>query len=197
MGVQTLPLKLTPSQAERRQRVIDAAMELGAEGGYDAVQMRDVAARAGVAMGTVYRYFKSKDHLLAAVLVHWAEMLERQLAQSPARGDNGVERVVDVLSRATRTMARRPGLVAAVMAPRASTDPAVIECQDHVAAVMDRVMLRAIGDPLPPDVEDRTRILGYVWYATLLGWVNGWSNVGRVSDDMQTAARLLLSTPAH
>src|SRR3974377_523984 len=64
-----------------RQRVVDAAMELGLEGGYEAVQMRDVAARAHVAMGTVYRYFSSKDHLLAAPLVHLVEQLDRRLAQ--------------------------------------------------------------------------------------------------------------------
>ena len=65
---QTLTRPLTRAQQARRQRVIDAAMALGLEGGYEAVQMRDVAARADVAMGTVYRYFTSKDHLLAAAL---------------------------------------------------------------------------------------------------------------------------------
>ena len=57
---------MTTSQRERRDRVIDAAMQLAAEGGYDAVQMRDVATKADVALGTVYRYFGSKDPLLAA-----------------------------------------------------------------------------------------------------------------------------------
>ena len=57
---------LTPNQAARRDRVLEAAMDLAGEGGYDAVQMRDVAARAQVALGTIYRYFSSKDHLLAA-----------------------------------------------------------------------------------------------------------------------------------
>ncbi|TML66926.1 MAG: helix-turn-helix transcriptional regulator, partial [Actinobacteria bacterium] len=56
---------LTPNQAARRDRVLDAALVLAAEGGYDAVQMRDVATRAQVALGTIYRYFASKDHLLA------------------------------------------------------------------------------------------------------------------------------------
>ena len=40
---------LTKSQAARRQRVLVAALQLGAEGGYDAVQMRDVAATADTA----------------------------------------------------------------------------------------------------------------------------------------------------
>ena len=47
-------------------------MALGAEGGYDAAQMRAVALRAEVALGTIYRYFASKDHLLAATMVDWS-----------------------------------------------------------------------------------------------------------------------------
>ena len=61
------PDSLTEKQSARRRRVLDAAMALADEGGYEAVQMRDVAARADVALGTLYRYFSSKDQLLAAV----------------------------------------------------------------------------------------------------------------------------------
>ena len=63
--------------------MIDAAFELGAEGGYDAVQMRDVAATANVALATIYRYFSSKDHLLAAAMTEWTGRLQGRVAQSP------------------------------------------------------------------------------------------------------------------
>src|SRR5476649_2877099 len=109
-----VPRTLTRAQQARRQRVVDAAMMLGLDGGYEAVQMRDVAARAHVAMGTVYRYFTSKDHLLAAALVHWVEQLDTRLAQVPARGTTQADRVTDVLDRALRAMGRQPRLVEAV-----------------------------------------------------------------------------------
>ena len=48
---------LARSQAARRRRVLDAALRLAERGGFDAVQMRDVATEANVALGTVYRYF--------------------------------------------------------------------------------------------------------------------------------------------
>ena len=78
----------TLEQRDRRQRVIDAAFELGAERGYDAVQMRDVAATANVALATIYRYFSSKDHLLAAAMTEWTARLQGRVAQSPPRGDD-------------------------------------------------------------------------------------------------------------
>ncbi len=191
-AAKTVPVAATGSQAARRQRVIDAAMELGAEGGYDAVQMRDVAARAGVAMGTVYRYFFSKDHLLAACLAHWSELLEKQLSKSPARGATPADRVVDALGRATRTMARQPKLAGALVTAVSSPDQGVVECQEQVTATMDRVIRSAIGEPGPPEVDSLTRILGYVWYSTLMGSLNGWSSVGKVGEELETAARLLL-----
>ena len=126
---------LTRAQQARRQRVIDAAMALGLEGGYEAVQMRDVAARADVAMGTVYRYFTSKDHLLAATLVHWVEMLDTRIGQHPPRGDHPADRVLDVLDRALRAMGRQPKLVAAVFTSLSSPDPAAVglPAADHAA----------------------------------------------------------------
>src|SRR5271169_5013208 len=119
---QTLARPLTRAQQARRQRVIDAAMALGLDGGYDAVQMRDVAARADVAMGTVYRYFTSKDHLLAAALVYWVEQLDTRIGLQPPQGDLPADRVLYVLDGALRAMGRQPRLVAAVFTSLSSAD---------------------------------------------------------------------------
>ena len=190
-------LTLTRSQQARRQRVVAAAMSLALEGGYDAVKMRDVAARADVAMGTVYRYFTSKDHLLAAGLVHVVEQLDARLAQLPAQGDTAAERVTEALDRALRAMGRQPRVVAAVFTALASPDPAAIECQQQVSVVMEGIITRAIGEPRPPDLGDRARILGHVWYSALVGWVNGWSNMGRVHDELVVAIELLLPVDTY
>jgi AcrR family transcriptional regulator len=53
--------------AQTRRRIITAARELIAEGGYVAAQVAPVAERAGVAVGTVYRHFPSKSDLFAEV----------------------------------------------------------------------------------------------------------------------------------
>ena len=51
----------------RRERIIDATVELADEGGFEAVRLRDVASASGVALGTVYRNFTSKEDLLVGV----------------------------------------------------------------------------------------------------------------------------------
>ncbi len=183
---------LTPNQAARRQRVIDAAMKLAADGGYDAVQMRDVASEAGVALGTIYRYFASKDHLLAACQVEFARGEQRRLELRPTQGDTAADRVVDVLRRATRAQERQPQLTAAMVTAISSPDPAVSGCQREVTAVMAAVLAGPMGDIDPKLKAEITRALSHVWFSALLGWVNGWTNVGAVGQELESAARLLL-----
>jgi AcrR family transcriptional regulator len=189
---QTVARPLTRAQQARRQRVIDAAMALGLEGGYEAVQMRDVAARADVAMGTVYRYFTSKDHLLAATLVHWVEMLDARIGQHPPRGAHPADRVLEVLDRALRAMGRQPKLVAAVFTSLSSPDPGAVGCQQQITLLMEGIISRAMGEPGIPDMSDRARMIGHVWYSALVGWINGWSTIARVYDELAVSVRLLL-----
>lgn len=187
---------LTRSQAARRERVITAAMMLGAEGGYDAVQMRDVATSANVALGTIYRYFASKDHLLAATLVEWVGDLQRRLAQQPPKGDSAADRVVEVVMRATRSLERKPKLTAALLTAVSSPDPAVSDCQTQVTRMMGELLSAPMYDVEPLRRAGVVQVLSHVWFSTLLGWVNGWENVGRVGDELELATRLLLEGTA-
>lgn len=63
MGVR----KSDRSREDRRDKILDAATRVFAKRGFFAAQVADVAKRAGVAAGTVYLYFKSKDDLLLSL----------------------------------------------------------------------------------------------------------------------------------
>src|SRR5882757_6205154 len=81
-GDEALP---TEAQRARRRRILHAAAELATEGGFDAVQMREVAERADVALGTLYRYFPSKIHLLVSVLADEMEELRARMGTTAAQ----------------------------------------------------------------------------------------------------------------
>jgi AcrR family transcriptional regulator len=173
--------------------VIEAALSLGADGGYDAVQMRDVAQTAGVALGTIYRYFSSKDHLLAETLVEWAADLGRKVSRRPPRGETLAERVVDVLRRATRGMELEPRLSEAVITALTSTDPHAARCQREVGVVMGDIIASAFPDEFDPQRrDDIVRVLGHVWFSSLIGWVNRWYGINHVGEELEIAAHLLL-----
>ena len=172
---------LTKSQAARRERVVRAALELGAEGGYDAVQMRDVATRAEVALGTIYRYFPSKDSLLLAVM-----------SRRPPTGDTKVERIMDVMTRALGSMDRDPRLTAAVIGAMTAGDPASVPAIGEVSQAMARIMQSAF----PPDddtaLEAATaKVLGHVWWSATISWANGMGDIEWVAAELRVAAELL------
>ena len=155
--------------------------------------MRDVADTAEVALGTIYRYFSSKDHLLAAALVEWVHDLERRVSARPPKGATTADRVVSTLRRATRAMEKEPRLSEAVVTAIASPDPGAAERQQEVGAAMGRILALSIGDQFDPVQKAQiTRTLGYVWFSSLIGWVNGWSGMERVGDEVEIATHLIL-----
>jgi AcrR family transcriptional regulator len=76
--------KVARRLTERQEAIVAAARALAAEGGMAAVQIAPVAARAGIAAGTVYRYFPSKTDLVAAVV---AAVSARELAAARAAAE--------------------------------------------------------------------------------------------------------------
>ncbi len=188
--------KLTPKQEARRQRVIEAAAKLASEGGYEAVQMRDVATRADVALGTVYRYFSSKDQLLVECLWQVAHQLQTDLGGRPPKGQTTADRVVEVVRRATRALEADPQVASALvtaLASLSSEDPAGLESAQAVYAIVSDMFTEAMdGGTDLPDREAIIRTLGHVWLASLITWVRGWSTRNDMWRDLEAAVRLLL-----
>jgi TetR/AcrR family transcriptional regulator, cholesterol catabolism regulator len=185
--------RLRADQVERRTRVLHVATRMAREGGYDAVVMRDVAEQSGVALGTLYRYFASKDHLLAEVLVGWGGLLEDRLVDSPPVGDAPLERVVNVLRRAGRAVEQEPVLAAAVTAALLSPDPGVAETRAGFTHMMRRWLDLALGDADVPDRDEIGEVLEHVFFSTMIGLVNGRREPADVGDQLERAARLLLA----
>jgi AcrR family transcriptional regulator len=186
--------QLTDRQAARRDRVIEAAMELAVEGGYDNVQMREVASRADVALGTLYRYFASKDQLIVAVLGFWAKELQGQLGSRPVQGDSPADRVSDVLRRATRALDQAPQLtsclVTALSTLSADDPPALVATRDVYDTVTE-IIRGAMDDPSA--ISDGViRVLAMVWFAALFARVRGWEEPKQMGTDLENAVRLLL-----
>jgi AcrR family transcriptional regulator len=183
---------LTKSQAARRERVIRAAQELAAEGGYDAVQMRDVASRGEVALGTIYRYFPSKDALLLSVMVQWLGDLEQRVTRHPPTGATTVDRIMDVLGRAVRSMDREPRLTRAVIAAMTAGDPASVDAIGEVTAAMARIMRAAFPEDVDPALEAAAaKVLGHVWWSATISWANGMGDSTWVVAELRQASELI------
>jgi TetR/AcrR family transcriptional regulator, cholesterol catabolism regulator len=188
---------LARSQAARRRRVLDATLQLAAEGGFDAVQMRDVAAAADVALGTVYRYFASKERLLLEAMAEQQADLRSYLDTHPPRDETSAARVVAVLRRANRSLREHPDVSAAMVRSFGTAQVENADIVRRVTEIMTEIITSAVHAPERRVATARevrvARILMQVWLSSLNGWVCGVDGADRVDEDLAAAADLLLS----
>ncbi len=102
------------------------------------MQMRTVAERAGVALGTLYRYFPSKMDLVVAVVSEEIDLLETSIERRPPASATPAGRAVDLLMRATRGLMREPELADALI-----RSLIVAEVQTPFGDRLARLLLRA------------------------------------------------------
>jgi TetR/AcrR family transcriptional regulator, fatty acid metabolism regulator protein len=86
-------------RGDKRQRILDAAVKVFAKRGFHATRVSDVASAAGVADGTIYLYFKSKDALLVSLFENHVErllaFLEKELPRAASPSEK-LKRIVEV-----------------------------------------------------------------------------------------------------
>jgi TetR/AcrR family transcriptional regulator, cholesterol catabolism regulator len=181
------------AQRDRRKRILDATLALASKGGYDAVQMREVAERADVALGTLYRYFPSKIHLLVSGLIMEFERTKDKLDKRPVPGDTPADRIIYVLNKVTRNMQREPLLTEAITRAFMFADPSAATEVNAVAMLMEHMLTDAMHDGEPTDDERAiARVIGDVWLSNLVAWVTRRASAGDVTRQLELAARLLL-----
>jgi AcrR family transcriptional regulator len=188
--------QIARKQAARHQAILTAAREAAAEGGMAAVQVATVAERAGIATGTVYRYFPSKVELVTALI---GVMAEREVAAMRAAG-KAAPGPLSALAAAIATFAvralRQRKLAWAMIGDPAESDADAVriafrralaeEFQSRIAAAMQAghlpaqdaalaaaalvgALLEGLIGPLAPDShDDPVRMRNAVQALTLL-----------------------------
>ncbi|MRH90381.1 cholesterol catabolism transcriptional regulator KstR [Nocardia sp. SYP-A9097] len=179
------------AQRDRRKRILDATLALASKGGYDAVQMRAVAERADVAVGTLYRYFPSKVHLLVSALAREFEQLEGR--RKPLPGGDPRERMHLMLTQITRAMQRDPLLTEAMTRAFMFADASAAAEVDRVGKVMDRFFARALSDEVPDERQLAiARVISDVWLSNLVAWLTRRASATDVTERLELTVDLLI-----
>lgn len=187
----------TAAQRDRRRRILDSTVELARDGGFEAVQMRAVAEHAGVALGTLYRYFPSKIHLLVSTLAREFHRIEQDTRDQAIPGDTAPDRVRVVLGGVFRGLQQDPQLAEALTRAFMFADSSVSEAIDEVTVLLGQMITRAIrgdrSDAAPSEQEALTAsIIGDVWHSALMSWVTGRLTTTQVLERVDRAVALVL-----
>ncbi len=161
----------TASQRARRRRILQAATTLASQGGYDAVQMREVADLAGVALGTLYRYFPSKVHLLSAAMVGQLEALHDQLLREEASGDDPAARVLAVIYRLLGALERDRLMTDALVRAMVVAEQSEVEKVNQVNASIISTAMHGRGAAVTDRDYRISLLIGKVLMTDLLGWL--------------------------
>ena len=181
------------AQRDRRKRILDATLALASKGGYDAVQMRTVAERADVALGTLYRYFPSKIHLLVSAMARELARVQERTERMPLPGDTPFERLNFILSRITKAMQRDPQLTEAMTRAFMFADASAAAEVDTVGRLMDAMIARAMTEDEPSDEQLAiARVVSDVWLANLVAWVTRRASATDVANRLELTIGLLL-----
>jgi len=194
----------TRSTDDRTDDILDAALELAASGGFDHVRQREVAARANVALGTLYKRFRSKEDLLAAAMAREAERLERKLTESPVDGATTHARLSSFFAVTTKHLCKRPRVAHAMIRAMSSGVPEiaakVVAYQTRMTGLTIAAMRGGPGKlefvdaaQAPPTELELTYafMLLQMWFACLVGWSAGLFSQASVDEQMARAIAVI------
>jgi AcrR family transcriptional regulator len=183
--------------AEREQAIVAAAQRLAGEGGMAAVQIAGVAERAGIAAGTVYRYFPSKNDLVAALVnaVAARELKAMREAADAAPGPLSALAAA-VTTFAARALAERRLAWAVIAEP---VDPEIdalrLDFRQSLAADLEARIRIAIARKLLPEQDARIAapaIVGALMEGLLGPLAPTYEAEGPAREAVQSAALLAL-----
>jgi len=184
---------------DREKRIVATAIALAEEGGFEAVRLRDVAARSEVALGTLYRHFRGKDDLLVAALALEADGLAAGFSETPPSGDTPLERAVSYFEGATTTLCRKPKLARAILRAACSDDPELAAKIRAFHGWASDLLISAVRDDPSANLSAATprearicNMLQMVWFAAMLGWMSAQYKQDEVVEQVRAAAELVL-----
>jgi len=185
---------------QRARRIVEIAVDLAERDGFAAVRMRDVASQAGVALGTLYRRFRSKEEILLAALQMESMALLEILSEHAVPGDTPRERLRHFFSVATHGLCSKPNLARALLRSIASAEDGVTQKVAAYHDVISRLITASMrgvvldGNEGEPTANEATVafLLQHVWFATLVGWAGGLHDTEQIIEQVMTGADLLL-----
>lgn len=181
-------------QREKYARTLAAATELAGALPFDQVQMQDVAKGAGIAIGTLYRYFPSKTHLFVAVMATQIDGLRVVARRVADEGLESSEAVARTMTMALQALMRRPLLADAMI--RSLNIAHVNKVMDVAridSAFQDALWIAAgIDQPTESD-EQLARLVNQQWFGMMQSCLNGHISVETGESDVRITCKLLLA----
>jgi AcrR family transcriptional regulator len=170
----TVKSRITPRAEDTRRKIYEAAMELFREKGFDETTMRDIAARAGVALGGAYYYFSSKDAIVLAFYREMQESSNAPVLEALAGRKKLKERIRCVLEKRLEFLAPNRKFCAALFRHAPDGADPLSPFSEETRPIRDgaiehmRIALEGSDAKLPSDLKPRLPYLLWLYQMALI-----------------------------
>jgi AcrR family transcriptional regulator len=185
------PDEVTVQHISRRTRILEESLAAAANG-YEEVNIREVAQRAGVAVGTLYRYFPSKEHLLVSALGLWLEGFEQTMGVRLDDIDDPYARLCRVVDELHREVHSRPLLAEAMARAYVVADASVAVEVEMVRSQLIDLFAHAVSRCTPTESHiDVAGLLTDVLASNLVALAHRRAQIGDIRRRLRLIVELL------
>jgi AcrR family transcriptional regulator len=180
--------------AARAGTILDVVIDLLESEGYEAVQVRAVAARARVSLATIYKLFETREQLIASAVQRWMEAHAYAELTMPTPDESPYESLVRLLRSVFEPWEQHPSMLEAFH--RARSGPKGEWLTRQGMAVSQPMTRAALKDADPEYVSDFWMIFMHVQRASIDRFVNGEIGVTEILPILErTLFRLTADQP--
>ncbi len=191
------PESLRKDQLARRQRIVRAALAALLRSNYDEVKVSAIAADAGVALGTLYRYFSSKEHLFAAVFLEWQASLNTKLAKAAPNRGSEAENVRELYQQMVSAFETQPQFLRVLIVLETTSDAYAAQML-NTSSELFRESMGSVFSEWDDEHVRISRLMSAVLFSGLRTWVMNRNTIADVREAVDSAIDLIYSdrTPA-
>lgn len=186
------------AQRQRRARIVDIAVAIAEDGGYDAVYMHAVAAQSNVALATVYRYFPSKTHLLVAALECKLNYFAMHVTENTAGIDDPNLRLQVAVRHLIAGMEQFPRLADALLRGYVRASVTLTDDVGHVTRQLSDIFATAVSNGVPGRHQRQIGdLMSDIWSANMLALSHGTRSIPQVRFGLCRTVSLLCASGPH
>ncbi|CAO5244800.1 TetR family transcriptional regulator [Frankia sp. AgKG'84/4] len=174
------------AQIDKYNKILEAAYELADKGGYDALQMRAVSDVSGVALATIYRYFKSRDYLAYILGISWIAQVVGRHGLTPEK-TSSLRALRRTIYASAADLKEHPNMLQTFTRSMLTSDPLVGDDRRHITATFSWGAPKGVRQK---DWETMTYYMDLVYWAGLLRWTYGQKDYEGIARDVDGVATM-------
>ena len=131
-----------------KRKIFETSMKLFAEKGYDATSIEEITATVGVAKGTLYYHFSSKEEIFNFLIEEGIKLLQNSIDIKTAKHNNYIDKIKAIILIQIKIVAKYEDIITIILSQFWGNEARNKKCQDHVydyIGQIEKIVQQGIG----------------------------------------------------